>query len=338
MTPQQWDEVRRLLCRLQDAIRDALWAARDRQAAGDLAGIAAVTAADTIYQIDRVSEGVILAWFEAHWPPTWPVELVMEGVEEDHPVTFPRGTAVAQTAFKCILDPIDGTRNLMYDKRSAWTLAALAPQRRKQTHLGDVVVAAMSELPTSKQWAADQVSGVRGCGPRGLVADRVNVLDGRRTPLPVRPSQAADFRHGFASLARFFPEGKALLARIEEELWDTLYGLGSTPSPLVFDDQYISTGGQIYELLVGHDRMLGDLRPLALRKLGYPSALVCHPYDICSSLLLQEAGGLVETPEGAPLRVPLDTTSAVAWMGYSNAVLANQVRPVLKQLLKEHFG
>jgi fructose-1,6-bisphosphatase/inositol monophosphatase family enzyme len=338
MNGREWDEARQLLCRLQDAIRDALQAAREAQSADDLARVAAVTAADTIYQVDRESEEAVLAWFEAHWPVAWPVQLVMEGIEDERPVTFPRGTEIAKTELKCILDPIDGTRGLMYDKRSAWTLAALAPQRGRQTNLGDVVVAAMSELPTSKQWAADQVSGVRGCGPGGLVTERVNVQDGRRAPLVVRPSQAADFKHGFASLARFFPEGKSLLARIEEELWDALYGLGRSPSPLVFDDQYISTGGQIYELMIGHDRMLGDLRPLALRKLGYPSALVCHPYDICTALLLQEAGGVVETPDGSPLEVPLDTTSAVAWMGYANAALAKQVRPLLRQLMKEYFG
>jgi hypothetical protein len=95
---------------------------------------------------------------------------------------------------------------------------------------------------------------------------------GQRQPLPLRPSQASDFKHGFASLARFFPEGKSLMAKVEEELWDELYGLGSTSSPLVFDDQYIATGGQIYELLIGHDRMLGDLRPFALKKLGFDSA------------------------------------------------------------------
>lgn len=335
MTPGGLDEVRRLLCRLQDTIRDALLAARDAPQAGDFARVAAVTAADTIYQIDRVSEEAVVAWFEAHWPATRPVELVMEGIE---PVTFPHGTAATRTEFKCILDPIDGTRGLMYDKRSAWALAAVAPQRGAATHLGDIVVAAMTELPTSKQWAADQISGVKGCGPHGLVAERLDVRGGGRRPLAMRPSQATDFRHGFASLARFFPEGKALLARLEEGIWEALYGLGRTASPLVFDDQYIATGGQVYELLIGHDRMLGDLRPLALRKLGIDSALTCHPYDICTALLLQEAGGVVETPEGEPLRAPLDTTSPVAWMGYANPTLASQVRPVLRRLLKEHCG
>ncbi len=337
MTPRRLNQMRRLLCRLQDAIRDALLAAQGSRAAADFARVASVTAADTIYQVDRISEKAILDWFASHWPASWPVELVMEGLEGEA-VTFPRGTPVEGTQFKCILDPIDGTRNLMYDKRSAWVLAAVAPQRGRKTHLGDLVVAAMTELPTSKQWAADQISGVRGCGPKGLVAERVDVRGGGRSRLAPRPSRAADFKHGFASLARFFPEGKALLAQVEEGLWDALYGLGSNSSPLVFDDQYISTGGQIYELLVGHDRMLGDLRPLAFRKLGLASPLVCHPYDICTALLLQEAGGVVETPEGTPLRAPLDTTSPVAWMGYANPGLARQVRPVLKRLMKEHFG
>ena len=336
MTPGDEERARGLLCDLEVSIRDAVLAAREAHAAEDLAAVAAITAADTIYRIDKISESAVFDWFEARWPREWPVELVMEGVE-DHAPTFPSGTPVDRTALKCILDPIDGTRGLMYDKRSAWILAALAPQRGARTGLGDVRVAAMTELPTTKQWASDQVSGVRGCGPGGLVAERFDVRDGSRRPLPIRPSRATDFRHGFAALARFFPEGKELLARVEEKLWEALYGRGDGGSPVVFEDQYLSTGGQVYELLVGHDRMLGDLRPLAHRTLGIASALVCHPYDICTSMLLEEAGGVVEAPDGRPLDAPLDTTSPVAWMGYANPTLAGQVRPVLGRLIEEHL-
>jgi fructose-1,6-bisphosphatase/inositol monophosphatase family enzyme len=331
------EKLRQLLCELQDQIRDALIAARDTPSAAQFAAIAAVTEADTIYQIDKISEEAIFTWFEKRWPAAAPVELVMEGIEEDETVTFPRGTPVESTLWKCILDPIDGTRNIMYDKRSAWSLAALAPQRGSQNRLSDIRIAAMTELPTSKQWRADQISGVRGCGLQGLVVEMVDVKNGERTPLAVRPSQAPDFKHGFASLSRFFPEGKSLIAKLEEDLWDELYGLGSTASPLVFDDQSIATGGQLYELLVGHDRMLGDLRPFALKKLGFESSLVCHPYDICTAMLFQEAGGIIEAPRGQPLDVPLDTVSPVAWMGYANETLARQVRPVLQRLMDIHF-
>ncbi|HEX8834703.1 MAG TPA: hypothetical protein VF719_10905 [Abditibacteriaceae bacterium] len=331
------DEARRLLCALQDHIRDAIIAARDTAAADSFSNIAAVTEADTIYEIDKISEDAIFEWFEAHWPTDSPVELVMEGIEEGDAVTFPRGTPVESTQWKCILDPIDGTRNIMYDKRSAWILGGLAPQRGAATRLSDITIAALSELPTSKQWRADQISGVKGAGREGIVSEMINVQTGERKPLPLRPSQAHDFKHGFASLVRFFPEGKALMAQLEEELWDELYGLGSTTSPLVFDDQYIATGGQIYELLVGHDRMLGDLRPMALAKLGFQSSLVCHPYDICVALLLEEAGGVIEAPDGSALDIPLDTVSPVAWMGYANETLAAQVRPILSRLMQKHF-
>lgn len=142
-------------------------------------------------------------------------------------------------------------------------------------------------------------------------------------------ARAVDCRNGFASLVRFFPDGKTLTAKIEEELWAQLYGSDPTGAPLVFDDQYITTGGQIYELLVGHDRMIGDLRPLVFARLKLKSSLVCHPYDICTSLLLTEAGGLVESPDGGPISVPLNTTAPVAWVGYANHRLASSIRPVL---------
>lgn len=337
MNPTQLQRARRLLCALQNDIRATLIAARDRDARR-FAEIAAVTAADTIYHVDKLSEEAIFVWFERHWPRTWPVELVMEGVEDEENVTFPRGTPVAKTIFKCILDPIDGTRNLMYDKRSAWILTALAPQRGTRTNHHDIAVAAMTELPTSKHWASDQISAIRGAGPSRVVAERFDLRAETARRFALRPSRAKDFQHGFASLVKFFPEGKSLIGKIEEELWDELYGLGSSSSPLVFDDQYITTGGQIYELLVGHDRMNGDLRPRVLAKLGFSSSLVCHPYDICTAMLLEEMGGIVETPEGRPVKVPLDTTSPVTWMGYANATLAKTVRPVLRRILKKHLG
>ncbi len=335
-TSDDWETVRGLLCRLGDDIRAAVIAARDSTATEELSAVAGVTAADTIYRIDKVSEGTVLGWLGANWPAGWPVELVMEGVGEDEALTFPRHTPVAQTILKLIVDPIDGTRCLMYDKRSGWVLAAVAPQRGPATNVADLMAAAMTELPTSKQWRADQISALRGAGPGGIVATSVNVLTGERGPLAVRPSRATDFQHGFASLVKFFPDGKALTAQIEEALWDRLHGRGRSASPVVFDDQYLATGGQIYELLTGRDRMVGDMRPLVLPALGYHGAMTCHPYDICTGFLLTEAGGVVETPDGRALDVPLDTTTPVAWMGYANETLARLVRPVLRQLC-EHY-
>jgi hypothetical protein len=322
------ERARRLLCALQDEIRDTLAAARARQGRR-FAEVAAETAADTIFHVDRLSEAAILGWMQRNWPRAWPVELVMEGLEED--ATFPRGTPVKLTAWKLILDPIDGTRCLMYDKRSAWSLAGLAPQRGARTDLRDIVVAAMTELPTAKAGAADQFSAVRG-GP--LRATRLELASGVVKKWIPRPSTAADCDHGFAAVVKFFPEGKARTAALEEALWRELGLHGKAGGARVFDDQYLSTGGQLYELLVGHDRFIADLRPELLKREGMGSALCCHPYDICTALLLEAAGGVVERPEGGALRAPLDTTTPVAWVGYANRALAARMRPALGRVLQ----
>ena len=332
------DELRQLLCDLGDATRDALIQAQKSQNIADFSAIAAQTDADTIYAIDRVSENQICTWFEQNWPAQAPVEVVMEGLEAGETLCFPRETKVENTIWKCILDPIDGTRGIMHDKRSAWSLAALAPQKGAQTNLSDIEIAAITELPTSKQWRADQISGVRGCGPEGLVCQAFNVLSGERSELKLRPSTAQNFAHGFASIARYFPEGKTLLSALETEIWDELVGLNAHSSPVIFDDQYIATGGQIYELMCGHDRMNGDLRPLALDKLGFDGSLACHPYDICAAFLAQELGVVIEKPDGSALDAPLDTTSRVVWMGYANENLAAQVRPLLARLMEKYFA
>jgi fructose-1,6-bisphosphatase/inositol monophosphatase family enzyme len=312
---------------LQDAIGASVRAAQQRADRSLLSGVATVTSADTIYVIDKISEETVLAWFKENWPHRWPVELVMEGLEErDGAVTFPRGTLARKTLFKCIIDPIDGTRGLMYDKRSAWSLAALAPQRGAKTNLRDVVVAAMTELPVGKQGLADQFSAVLG---RGVIAERIDLSTGERSKLRPAPSRAVNLTHGFASFAKFLPPGKAWLAGLEEKLWRTL-----NAGVEIFDDQYLSSGGQLHELLAGRDRFVADLRPVAFAKLRVRGGLACHPYDICTALIARELGCVITAPDGKPLRAPLDTTTSVAWVGYANPTLARWIGPKLRALLR----
>ncbi|MDX2079391.1 MAG: hypothetical protein SFU53_01270 [Terrimicrobiaceae bacterium] len=324
------DDLRRLLVELGTAVRDAVLAGRANRSAADLSAVDSHAGGDTIYRVDKFSEDAIRAWFATHWPADWPVQVVMEGVEED--LCFPEGTAVADTDWKCILDPIDGTRGIMYDKRSAWALGGIAPQKGPETMLSDIVAAAMVEIPTTKQWRSDVLSAaIDGL----LVAHSDNVLSGQSAALDLAPSGATTFAHGFSSLVKFFPEGRTLTAQIEERLWDELIGLNSSPSPTIFDDQYISTGGQFYEVISGHDRMVGDLRPLIFRVLDLESSLVCHPYDACAALVLQKAGVVYEHPLGGFPNAPLDTVSEVAWIAFANESLAAQARPVLHRVLEQ---
>ena len=272
----------------------------------NMSAIAGETAADTIYAIDRVADDALVAWFEENWSD---VRIVSEGLEEAVVVG-------SDPAWTVVVDTIDGTRGLMYDKRPAWCLAAAAPL---EGSLDDIVAAAMTELPTSKQGAADQLSGTRG---RGLVAERIDLRDGTRVPLDERPSSGTNLDHSFSGLAKFFLPGKPTLAALEAELFRRI------GCEVVFDDEYISSGGQLHELMTGRDRFVADLRPLINSE-----AFACHPYDLCTSMLLTEAGGVVTDPWGQPLDAPLDTTSPVAWVGYANEVLAATISPILAELV-----
>ena len=208
----------------------------------ELGQLAEITPADAIYQIDKnSSEMFVLEWFAANWPEGSPVELLMEGIE-DGTAVFPAGTPSEKVKYTCILDPIDGTRCLMDDKRSAWVLTAMAPRSgdAKPT-LRDINVAAMTELPPTKQRLADQISGIRGVGKSSLIATRHNLDHGTVQNIRLQPSKATDLKHGHAIVAKFFPEAKGLLTQFEEALIERLYGLGKTTYPIVFDDQYPST-------------------------------------------------------------------------------------------------
>ena len=325
------DDLRRLLCGLGIAIRDAVLQHRTGFRSADLALVSGFGGGDTIYAVDKFSEAAILEWFEKHWPAEWPVQVVMEGIEHD--LCFPSGTEVGDTHWKCILDPIDGTRGIMYDKRSAWALGGIAPQRGGDTQLSEIVAAAMTEIPTSKQWRSDQFSATTD-GP--LVGVSFDLRAQTVEPLESSPSTAGNFAHGFSSFVKFFPEGRTLTAQIEERIWDELIGLNSSPSPTVFDDQYISTGGQFYEVIVGHDRMIGDLLPLDILALDMEfSSLVCHPYDACAWLVLTKAGAVYEHPLGGFPDAPLDTSTGIAWIAYANGTLASLARPVIRKVLEQ---
>ncbi len=388
------------------------------RAAGGLSTVSRSSMADTIYAIDTAVDPVLEAFCE-EWGHETPLVLVAEGMEDEHgnegPVTFPRGTRADRAALRLIVDPIDGTRGLMYDKRAAWALAGVAPNKGPATRLRDIEVAVMTELPTSKMAFGDVLWAIKGQGARavrerleekkalaepavfldelthrpigrvltkmGKVDDEhvIDALNAQRQgggrigdilvdrghvtaadvqialafqageepdlspalmsvitgePLRLRPSQAADINHGFATVSNFFPGTKVLASQLMEHLARNLLGPADVTKATVFDDQYISTAGQFYELVVGHDRFNADLRPTFYRMQHQPQGLCCHPYD-CATLLIAEEAGVTLTDElGQPLDGPLDTTTGLSWVGYANPALRRQIEPLVQDFLR----
>jgi hypothetical protein len=222
----------------------------------------------------------------------------------------------------------------MYQKRSAWILTAVAPNRGPGTSLRDIELAVQTEIPLVKQHLSDQVWALRGGGAQ---AQRHNRLTGENVPIRLRPSSAKSIAHGYATIARFFPSARDELAAIDDAIVYAALGPYAPGKAHCFEDQYTSTGGQLYELIAGHDRFIADLRPLLrplLASRGLPPALTCHPYDICCALIAEESGVIVTDACGRPLDVPLNAEAEVAWAGYANAHIRAQIEPVLQQALR----
>ena len=297
---------------LHERIREAVLEACERQSLESASRAVSRGDDDVSFAIDRVAVDVLVETLTGI-AVREPLILIAEGLAGGT-VALPRGTPEEKCRWRVIIDPIDGTRGLMYQKRSGWILTGVAPNQGSATSLRDIELAVQTEIPLLKQHQLDQLCAQAG---HGMSARRIDRFSGQVAPLALRPSQATTTEQGFATIVKFFPGNRARLGAIDDAV------LGGIES---FEDQYTSTGGQLYELMAGHDRFIADLRPLA-------PGLCCHPYDICTALIAESCGVILAGMDGAPLDAPLDTTSNVGWIGYANATLKATLEPKLQAAL-----
>lgn len=319
--------------RIHERVRDGVVAACERAQLEQLAAVSDdESEGDTIYAIDRVSEELLVELFERELASTAPLVLIAEGIENGR-LVLPRGAQEKDAVWRVIVDPIDGTREVMYQKRSAWVLTGVAPNRGEDTNLQDIELAVQTEIPLLKQHLCDTLWAIRGNGVGGERFDRIT---GERKPLAPRPSRATTIRHGFAMVARFFPGARDELAAIDEEIVQGALGAVEPGKAHCFEDQYLSSGGQLYELMMGHDRFVADLRPLVesvLNRRGIVLGICCHPYDVCTELIAREAGVIVTDAHGDLLRAPLRVEPDVTWIGYANEAIRREIEPWLRKAL-----
>jgi hypothetical protein len=314
---------------LHRRIRSDVVHACEQAAVTTLSGVAREEEGDTLYAIDRVADHVLIEEIERTIATRdAPVVLVAEGLPGGE-VVVPEGADRAAARWVIIVDPIDGTRGLMYQKRPAWILTGVVSGPGPRT-LADIELAVQTEIPLVKQHLSDEVWAVGGQGASAL---RVNRLTGESFPLDLRPSTATTIEHGFATISRFFPGSRGELAAIDDEVVEALLGPPRPGKAQSFEDQYISTGGQLYELMAGHDRFVADLRPLFERRRAAGAALCCRPYDLCTELIAREFGVPVTDERGRPLAAPLDVSSDVSWIGYASPTLQALIEPHLQQAL-----
>ncbi len=322
------------LRRLHSCIRDGVLLACERSSTEELSRIDRESEGDTIFAVDRVGEDLLVDFIETEVARSTPIVLIAEGLPLGQ-IVLPRGTSEGDARWRVIIDPIDGTRQIMYQKRSAWILTGVAPNRGMETNLGDIELALQTEIPPLKQHLCDSVWWIDGAGVQG---ERLNRLTADTSALNLKPSRADSILQGFATVSRFFPGARDELAAIDEEIVEAALGPVQRGKTLCFEDQYSCTGGQLYELMAGRDRFIADLRPLMEKRLadgGRSLGICCHPYDVCTERIARELGVVVTDEKGQPLRNPLNVDAEITWVGYANERIRAQIEPLLQASLSK---
>jgi hypothetical protein len=321
------EKLANLFWRAHHHVREAVRTAVAQRSRSEMSRVAGQAEADTIYGIDVVAESAFLEFLSRHQNEAPPFLLAGE-FEAGEAIPYGKG----QPEFRVLLDPVDGTRLLMYGKSSGWILTGIAPENGGATRLSDIFFALQTELPLAKHLYADILWASRFTGASGV---RENLITGELTPIRLSPDTAIDLQHGFVSFVKLFPRGKQLLAALEEEFLYSALGRAAKDPAAVFEDQHLSTGGQLYALMTGQLRMVADLRPLLnlrWRQQNEPTVLCAHPYDLATWLIAQATGVALYSAEGAELDGPTHPTAEVGWIGFANQDLAKRCLPILLEI------
>ncbi len=311
--------------------------AAGRASLDSVAEAVSVGAGDVTFAIDVVAENEVTRWLHREASKR-PVSLLTEDAGWRHMGPGSDGEAVTLPGFdhggpRIALDPIDGTRNIMHDLRSAWIVVSAAGPGAGAPRFADLELGVLSEIPDTRARVAREFTARRGggaltleldleggatSGPRALAADRSRRLDGGYFPF-----------FGFHPALR--PHAQRLAADVTRRVAEEHGADEST----MFDDQYISSGGQLALLALGRYRAIVDARGEVGERAGDPRQ-TCKPYDMAgAALIAQEAGCVVVRPDGAPLDFELDTETTVDFAGFHNQATADAILPALRAALAD---
>lgn len=337
LSSSQWvhGPLHELATRIRGAARGALLDALARGTLDDLARPHSVGAGDVTYGIDLPTERVLDAWLD-EVARHEPISLLTEDSGWRHRGPDGHGRARDLDGFdhggpRIVVDPIDGTRNLMADLRSAWTVVASCGPGESEPRMSEVEGGVLSEIPDSRG-AAARVFRATVDGRVRLSVERLEdgglVSDGTWR---VDDDDRAD--HGYFPFFRYMADLRPEIARVEAAFFARLAEREKADVRNCYDDQYISNGGQLALLTTGTYRMIADLRAFLAERRGTPT-LTCKPYDCAGAILVARAAGCVVTaPDGGVLDFPLDVSTPVSFVGWANARTRRRLEPHLRAAL-----
>lgn len=237
---------------------------------------------------------------------------------------------------RVLVDPIDGTRNIMADLRPAWVLTgAAAEDGARLLTTEDLAFCLQSEIPTSYQSKSVVLYARRGAG---CYAQYMNIPSGDRSePARIFAPKNLDLKSGYYVFLKYLPRERAAIAEFETTFFSKCRLQLSMDTSRVYDDQWISAAGQLFLTLSGRSRMFADTRGWLAAKAGVET-VASHPYDLCSYLIASESGSPVfqfdKNGELEPFRAPLDLETNVSMVAFANERARKILGPILTETLR----
>lgn len=331
------------LCRgISAAVRGRM---RSAYAGGDhagdrarhLASPVAHGAGDVTFGIDVAAEEAVHDWLLA-MARRAPLSVLTEDAGWRHlgPGPTPGDAPVELGGFdhggpRIAIDPIDGTRNLMYDLRGAWTVVSVAGPGAAVPRLTDLALGVVSEIPDTRGAHFRELIGVRGGGCTAAVRALGDQLVLRDGALLVDGSERPD--HGYFPFFGYHPEQRAAMQLLARDFFRSIAEHEGAELAHCYDDQHISSGGQLALLALGHYRMVVDARR-HWNELTGAALQTAKPYDVAGAILCaREAGAVVTRTDGGALDFPLDVTTPVDFVGFHNRGTGARLWPHLETAL-----
>jgi len=331
-----WSARLRDLC---DRVRGAARAALSGPDRSSLARPVRAGVGDFTYGLDEASERAVDAWLDAT-ARDLPLSLLTEDAGWRHRGPGPRGSLAEPRELagfdhggpRIALDPVDGTRGLMYDLRSAWTVVSCAGPGRGEPRLVELELGIVAEIPDARA-ARFRVLEAARSGPCTVEERELDSGSAVRSGVLTADSDPR-CDHGFFPFFRYEPAQRPAVAAVEADFFARSAREERADLRHVFDDQYISNAGQLVLLALGTYRMIADLRAFLAERAGVRTT-TSKPYDLAGAVLCaQRAGCVVTAGDGAPLDFPLDCTTPVHFVGWANAPTAERLAPHLAAALR----
>jgi fructose-1,6-bisphosphatase/inositol monophosphatase family enzyme len=324
--------------RLRHCARRTMAEAIENSDLGSVSRPVSMGAGDTTFGIDAAAEAELSDWFEEHARHA-PLSVLTEDAGWRH-----QGPDGAQGSRelpgfdhggpRICVDPVDGTRHLMLDHRSAWAVIALAGPGEGMPHQRDALAACIQELPDSRSRIARRLSARRGAGVE--LAER-DVLSGEiLSSQPLRADDDDRLDHGYLPFFAFHPELREDVARLAFDFFARIEKGEGAELSHCYDDQYICNAGQIALTILGTYRLIVDPREF-IAKRGGLSAQTTKPYDVAGALLCaQEAGSPITNLAGTELDFPWDVETPLSFVAFANKATRDRALPHLLAALDQY--